>query len=138
MNSFQIIVLSIFVILAILILTTFTIMLRSKKDADYEHPKSYSQCPDYWDASGNLCVMSSSINNGNWEQNAYNSSNKTGTPGYSSEMYGNTNKPHINFNNNSWNNDKYPGITGRCALKQWANKSNIVWDGVTNYNSAYC
>jgi hypothetical protein len=129
MNSFQIIVLSIFVILAILILTGFAIMLNSKKDADSEYPSSYSTCPDYWDVSGNLCISNSTtINRGsNWLNINY-------TPGY----YNDSNHPGANFNDPSWNDIIYPGVSGRCSLKKWATDTGIVWDGVTNYNSAYC
>jgi hypothetical protein len=137
MNSFQIIVLSIFVILAILVLTGFAIMLNSKKDDDSEYPSSYSTCPDYWDVSlnavGTKCVMSGSINNGNnvdWQVQAK-------TPGYSFVKYQNNDKPHVDFKDDGWDS-KYDGIKGRCALKKWANTYGIVWDGVTNYNSAYC
>jgi hypothetical protein len=136
MNSFQIIVLSIFVILAILILTAFTIMLTSKKDEDSEYPTTYSACPDYWDVSGNTCVMHSSINNGSGWQSNYDSSTKSGkTPGYDDST---ASKIKVDFKNADWNDGIYPGVSGRCALKQWANTYNIVWDGVNNYNSAYC
>jgi hypothetical protein len=133
MNSFQIIVLSIFVILAILVLTGFAIMLNSKKDDDSEYPSSYSTCPDYWDVSlntlGTKCVMSGSINNGNnnWQSLAK-------TPGYTTDS---SSRPNVNFKDDGWDS-KYNGIKGRCALKKWANDNSIIWDGVTNYNSAYC
>ena len=136
MNSFQIIVLSIFVILAILVLTGFAIMLNSKKDADSEYPSSYNTCPDYWDVSGNLCLMSSTtINTGNtslWQNNIY-------TPSYLPVTHKtNLNTPQVDFNNADWNDKRYPGVSGRCSLKKWATDTGIVWDGVTNYNSAYC
>ena len=133
MNSFQIIVLSIFVILAILILTAFTIMLTSKKDSDSEYPTSYSQCPDYWDVSGNLCIIQrTDLNNGDgsW-QSAGN------TVAFDSTTQTSSTRPGANFKDASWDT-KYPSITGRCALKKWANTYGIVWDGITNYNSAYC
>jgi hypothetical protein len=143
MNSFQIIVLSIFVILAILVLTGFAIMLNSKKDDDSEYPSSYNTCPDYWDVSlnptGTKCVMSGSINNGitGWE-NAYVPATNAGTPGFENVDYQGTNKFHVDFNDPKWNDIKYPGVSGRCSLKKWATDNGIVWDGVTNYNSAYC
>jgi hypothetical protein len=134
MNSFQITVLSIFVVLAILVLVSFAIMLNSKKDSDAEYPTSYSVCPDYWTVEGTKCVMNRTINNGDnsWRNN-YDKTNQSGkTPGYDSS--GNK----VDFNNEGWNNSIYPGVSGRCALKKWANDNNIVWDGVNNYNSAYC
>ena len=136
MNSFQITVLTIFVVLAILILTAFAILLNSKKDKKSEYPTTYNTCPDYWDVSGNTCVSNNSVNNGinsDWIK-TYDQIKKSGTPGYDSSA-GN---PTINFNDPSWNNGLYPGVSGRCALKQWANTYGIVWDGVTNYTGASC
>jgi hypothetical protein len=62
------------------------------------------------------------------------------TPGYtpSSGNSPNVVKENINFKDASWNNILYPGVKGRCALKQWANKYNVKWDGVNNYNSKFC
>ena len=36
-------------------------------------------------------------------------------------------------NNNNWST-LYPGVSERCAQKNWAQTLNISWDGVTNYN----
>jgi hypothetical protein len=136
MNSFQIIVLSIFVILAILVLTGFAIMLNSKKDDDSEYPSSYNTCPDYWDVSGNACVMNGTINNGTAFNTVYDDTTKTGlTPGYTTTY---DSKPQVDFNDPNWNDKIYSGVSGRCSLKKWATTYGIVWDGVTNYNSAYC
>ena len=129
MNSFQLIVLSIFVVLAILLLVSFAVMLNSKKDEDSEYPTSYSQCPDYWDASGNQCVYKS-INIGN------SSLPRNGPSG----MYDPVNNAMtFDENNIAWKNHATNlGLPYRCALKKWANDSNVIWDGITNYNSAYC
>ena len=27
------------------------------------------------------------------------------------------------------------GLSAKCAKKLWANNNNIVWDGISNYNS---
>jgi hypothetical protein len=139
MDSFQLTVLSIFVVLAILILVGFSIMLNSKKDGDTEYPTSYSNCPDYWDtdANGNCLVPASGrVNSG---KSGY--ENSSNTPGYSSRVDAQGNTPavpaNINFKDTNWDT-LYSGIKGRCALKKWANQYSVVWDGVNNYNSAYC
>jgi hypothetical protein len=38
----------------------------------------------------------------------------------------------INFNDTRWSSG---GKISVCAQKDWANKYNIMWDGVSNYNS---
>jgi hypothetical protein len=133
MNSFQIIVLSIFVILAILILTSFAILLNSKKDEDSEYPTTYNTCPDYWtvDTSDSKKCKYSAINTGNIALIS------TNTP---SAMHDSTNKT-VKFDetDGAWTTRTTElGVPYRCALKKWATDSNVVWDGITNYNSAYC
>ena len=136
MTSFQIIVLSIFVILAILILTSFAVLLNSKKDEDSEYPTTYNTCPDYWtvDTSDSKKCKYSTINTGGTGGIALISTN---TP---SGMYNSVNNT-VKFDETdpAWKNKtKDLGVSYRCALKKWANDSNVVWDGITNYNSAYC
>jgi hypothetical protein len=137
MDSFQLTVLSIFVVLAILILVAFSIMLSSKKDADSEYPSSYANCPDYWtmDASGN-CIINQNINKGNVE--IY--ENKDKTPGYTEVI--DQVPANINFKAAEWDDnqriDIIKGLKGRCSLKAWANEYNVKWDGVNNYNSKFC
>jgi hypothetical protein len=39
----------------------------------------------------------------------------------------------VDFTNVNWST--YGGATSRnCALKAWANKNGVVWDGIHNYN----
>ena len=96
-----------------------------------------STCPDYWnvDADGN-CVIpptSATLNAGSvYSGNTINLTNektdtsKIYTPGYIS----NGNK--INYNDEGWGAMNKSSI---CAKRDWANKLNIAWDGVSNYNS---
>jgi len=132
MNSFQIIVLSIFVILAILVLTGFAIMLNSKKDDDSEYPSSYNTCPDYWDVSGNVCVYNTIIRNGN--------STAIGLPvNTPSELMDGSLRVIFDEKHGNWvSTSSSLGVPYRCALKKWAKDTEVTWDGITNYNSAYC
>jgi hypothetical protein len=151
MDAFQLTVLSIFVVLAILILVTFSIMLSSKKDDDSEYPSSYANCPDYWTMTNGNCVVPSTINKGNYTgADAYTTISKT--PGYQAtqpevkDADGKITTPYvpenINFKAPGWDDNKeidiIKGLKGRCALKAWANKYNVKWDGVNNYNSKFC
>lgn len=51
------------------------------------------------------------------------------TPGFYTDSSGNN---YVNFHDNNWNTD---GSTAICSQKQWTGLTNIVWDGVSNYNS---
>jgi hypothetical protein len=142
MDAFQLTVLSIFVVLAILILVAFSIMLSSKKDDDSEYPSSYANCPDYWTMTNGNCVVPTTINKGNADVYAY-----TGkTPGYNALVSANGSTlavpANINFKATDWDDNKeidiIKGLKGRCSLKAWANKYNVKWDGVNNYNSKFC
>jgi hypothetical protein len=146
MDAFQLIVLSIFVVLAILILVAFSIMLSSKKDDDSEYPSSYANCPDYWTMTNGNCVVPTTINIGNI---TYKDIKKT--PGYQqpqAEVKDGTKittpyvPENINFKAPDWDDNKeidiIKGLKGRCSLKAWANEYNVKWDGVNNYNSKFC
>jgi hypothetical protein len=137
MNSFQIIVLSIFVILAILVLTGFAIMLNSKKDADSEYPSSYNTCPDYWDVSGNVCVYNTIIQNGN--ETAISLNVNTPSSLYTAPHATTSHKVIFDEKHGDWvSKSSSLGVPYRCALKKWAKDTEVTWDGITNYNSAYC
>jgi hypothetical protein len=141
MDAFQLTVLSIFVVLAILILVAFSIMLSSKKDDDSEYPSSYANCPDYWTMTNGNCVVPTTINIGNI---TYKDIKKT--PGYNAHVPQSGSTPavpeNINFKAAGWDDnqtiDIIKGLKGRCALKAWANEYNVKWDGVNNYNSKFC
>ena len=145
MDSFQLTVLSIFVILAILLLVAFSLMITGKKDDDSEYPATYANCPDYWtmDANGNCLVPTSGPNQGtNTVAGTY--TDVTKTPGYTASSGSGASQvnANINFKDTNWNdNTTIPilkGLTGRCSLKAWANEYKVKWDGVNNYNSKFC
>ena len=135
MDTFHIIVLSVAVALLVLVLTVIGIMLTNRK-TNLAYPPAYGTCPDYWaigtDVSG--CIIpsfQSSLNIGGLYNSSSGSLNSSvmATPGYGSKTDPVTNMVtnYINFADSGW--------TGVCNQKTWANQNNIVWDGVSNYNS---
>jgi len=144
MDSFQITVMAIATIILIGIFTTIGIIL-SGNTADKVYPPTTSTCPDYWKVSpddSNLCVIPSPSNvnaekiyNIGTDGNRYlniSATKETGkiyTPGLTMDSNGiNT----INFSNEGWGSD---GVNPICAQKTWTGLTNVVWDGVSNYNS---
>ena len=127
MDSFYIIVLSIFAVFLILILTIVGTLLSSGNSSQL-YPPVISQCPDYWDVSGNLCINNIdskgiSIVNG--------ISNPLTVYNANPAIYADS-SCNINPSNAVWLSN---GLTPTCNQKNWANGLNIMWDGVSNYNS---
>ena len=118
MLSFQIIVLSIATIILILVLTMVGIIMR-KASSDVKYPPVSNNCPEYWVTDGNFCKLSST-NTGNLI------TIPTDTPGYSNDKSG------FDYTSPYWAGN---GLTSTCGKKEWAVKHNIVWDGISNYNS---
>ena len=77
------------------------------------YPPVVSECPDYWDVSGNTCINKTFVNQGNG------SSDCTTIETASFLMNG---------------SDKNSVI---CEKKKKANECNLNWDGITN-NSTAC
>ena len=134
MENFHIVVISIATVVLLIILIFIGILL-SRGNENLAWPPSNGTCPDYWtyDVSAGKCVIppysDDAVNIGNM----YNSTTKQlnnnvmNTPGYSYDMSGGIITQYIDFSNNNWE--------GVCSKKTWANTNNIVWDGVSNYNS---
>jgi len=125
-------------------------------------PPTQNACPDYWDVSSNpgycgIPVESTMMNRGlidfktgsskgvnegsivnigmcsgaDKKNFGCGSENKLGDL---STVVNPANFQYIKLNNNTQWGTLYPGLTERCAQKNWANTLNIKWDGVTNYN----
>lgn len=125
MDSFYTIVLSIAVICLILVLIVFALILR-KANKNKTFPPTQSRCPDYWetDASGN-CVVTGTTNIGPFTS----SSGLTSSSGPDRAIV----SGKLNPDAPSW--ATYMGAsTSICGKKAWANKYQISWDGVANYN----
>ena len=136
MDSFQITVLAIAVIVLILIFTSIGILTKNSV-SDKAYPPKTTTCPDYWsvDTDGSCVVppTSASLNAGSvYSGSAINltadktDTSKIYTPGYIS------NGSKINYSDEAWGS---MGKSDMCAKREWSNKLNIAWDGVSNYNS---
>lgn len=76
------------------------------------YPPVTSECPDYWDVSGNTCINVSTINSGNGMSEC-----KT-----------------LNLTEFTTSGTDKNSII--CAKKTKANECGFNWDGVTNNNNA--
>jgi hypothetical protein len=94
-------------------------VLMQEQDTKTEYPPQQSTCPDHWSSTGdNQCKINE--NSGGTELNV---GNFTGnSDDYMSYSVVNSNKL-VTFKS-----------LLVCDKKKWANKYNIVWDGVSNYN----
>ena len=122
MESFYIIVLSIAAVFYIVILTLFGLLM-SKSESTAPFPPMKNSCPDYWtsltDTPGSvLCKPNKNINT---------IKDISSLPGYSKSNGGVVNFADVGWMANS-------GKSNACALHSWANKNNISWDGVSNFN----
>jgi len=134
MDMFYTIVLTIAVVLLILILTYIGISMANKNNAQSVYPPVVQNCPDYWDLSGNRCVIPASNlkNTGDIYSSTVPNQNilsSNSTPGYNPKS--SSLQSSIDFKNAGWTNS---GALAVCAQKNWAIDHEIVWDGVTNYN----
>jgi hypothetical protein len=146
MEPFYLIVLAIATIVLILLLTFIGLMMKKQNTSDVFPPVA-NTCPDGWtyDAVSNACLFGQ-------DNYGYNSA---GTAYVKTDAY----KVFDNLRDNSaniiyrvdatnagikgfkldpvngapiWNTG---GLTSLCSQKSWANKNQLLWDGVSNYNS---
>jgi len=123
MNSFQVIVLSIAVVVLVLVLTFIGIVMGNQNNTTI-WPPSQTDCPDYWevrsDGSGCNVPAKGATNSGpaKFSSNTYALLNDSSLPS----------GKYINFKDNAWSNV--------CTKKCWATNNGIHWDGVTDYNGS--
>lgn len=123
METFYIIVLSIAAALLILTLTYVGITMNNKATMKSNFPPVQGSCPDYWtvttDTSNNILCTPNGRNlptsNGS---NDYTASGNT--PGYKNGS--------MNVSDLGW----AARGSALCGQSYWANKYNVVWDGVSN------
>lgn len=111
MASFQTTVVTIAVVLLIIIMIFIGISLyRNKKN--FQYPPVAANCPDYWldqSTEGRIvCVDAKNLGKKDCMKK-------------------------INVSEASWLSEK-----ALCQKKQWANRCELTWDGVTNNNSMVC
>lgn len=159
MDSFYLYVSIAALVILILILTVVGVSLTKLQSLD-SFPPTRNACPDYWDVSSNPAYCGVPVNNTNKNFGYIDiSSASDGVDNSKSQNIGmctgsgfgcngatksNTylelsDSPvngfqYMKLNNNSNWGSMYPGITERCAQKNWAQTMNISWDGVSNYN----
>lgn len=108
-------------------------VLMQEQDTKTEYPPQQSACPDHWSYTGvNQCKIntdsdSKELNVGNLDT--------TVTPGNTKALNETEEQYMSSFKNDSGEKKVtfQPSLLV-CDKKKWANKYNIVWDGVSNYN----
>lgn len=122
----------------ILLLTAVGVSFKQSKAIDF--PPSKNSCPDYWVADHSnpdktLCTINDlnmglikKDTDGSYLMSASASDkNKAYTPGY------NAAERTVDFTDPLWVSAF--SASGQCALKKWANKYEISWEGVSNFSS---
>jgi hypothetical protein len=141
MEGFYKITILVAIVFLILALTAIGILM-SKKANVLIYPPIMNQCPDFWTFDGSSCIVpnkgcptstdatkykdcTSNVLNGFANINSLTVEN---TPGLMlTKNDDKTTTLKINFKDSKW--------SGTCDQMKWANKNNIIWDGVSNYNS---
>jgi hypothetical protein len=87
-----------------------------RQSNDSKYPPVIANCPDYWEASGNLCVNTMGLGKATC----------TASPNVCKGTR------CMDFTLPQWNN-----TSSMCQKYQWANKCNLTWDGITD-NASLC
>ena len=101
-------------------------VLMQEQDTKTEYPPQQSACPDHWSSTSvpNQCKINKDSDN-----TELNVGNFTASNGASDD--------YMTYSVNSSSSNKLVTFNSSllvCDKKKWANKYNIVWDGVSNYN----
>lgn len=126
------------VVFLILLLTAIGVSFSEARQTNF--PPSKSTCPDYWiadysDPSKVVCRVNDlntglirKDDDGSYMMSAKaDDKNKAYTPGYNAAA------KTVDFADPAW--PTAFSASSQCALKKWANKYEISWDGVANFNS---
>lgn len=139
MESFYLIVLGIAIVMLILVLTGIGLLMRTQT-ASSVYPPMANTCPDGWtiaaDGSCNIpttgpnmgfIIAGTPYTNVAAIQTSLRALNKQDGP-YPSSF----SAASFNPTDAAWSSNKLSAV---CQQKKWANTNNIVWDGISNYNS---
>jgi len=121
MDSFYNIVLIVALVMLIILLIVLGTLITESDNNVY--PPTSLKCPDYWVETEEGCEPQG-INDGGVET--------------ALEFYDETKSNYfktIDYEDDEAISSKYTGISDVCARRKWALNSNVVWDGVSNYNS---
>jgi len=108
--NFQSIVMIVATVILIFALATIGVAL-SNMNSDIKYPPVIADCPDYWSISTDPGTQEFICNN---DKELGHDNSEVGCTVFNSS------------------DSKYKGTGGLCAKKQWADKCDITWDGVTN------
>jgi len=135
MEVFHFAVLTVAIVFFIIIIISFSILLSYKRNNIATYPPTMNTCPDYWDVATDVsgCKIKGNINIGNLKNQAADPSGNTYNITTTPSTFGLKGNNTINFADSAWSTNY--SSTNHCALKTWSNRNNIVWDGVSNYNS---
>lgn len=111
--NFQSIVMIVATVILILALATIGVAL-SNLNSDIKYPPVIADCPDYWS-------VSKIPTSGSSQSSEYTCNND--------KQLGNNTGSCTSFDSSK---SIYKGTGGLCAKKQWADRCDITWDGVTN------
>jgi len=134
--TFYHIVVIVATIVLILVLTLVGISFNKSREVSF--PPTKNTCPDYWvanyDDPKNPTCKINDLNIGTITKTDgdYNMSSKMGGNAAFTPGYDDVNKT-VNFADAAWSTSF--STSGQCALKKWANKYEISWDGVSNFNN---
>lgn len=141
MEPFYLIVLGIAVIIFILVLTFIGLLMQTGK-TNMVYPPISNTCPDYWNIDGSNCVIPPGAATGGSGTNVgdYDGTGNTGRFTKMSDVKMPISKSSGTVNGTTVFSPSDPawtsgGLTALCAQNKWANQNNIIWDGVSNYNS---
>lgn len=136
MDTFQLIVVSIAIVLLIVLLTYVGVQMKNptkSSKGNLVFPPVKNSCPDLWqskDVDGKTyCKIP--------EQSGNNIGDLYMTGKFSSNSipYGymelDRRNQLVNFADSGWSTG---GKSTECNQKNWANKHGILWDGISNYN----
>jgi hypothetical protein len=141
MEAFYKITILVAIVFLILALTVIGILMGKKANV-LIYPPVMNECPDYWTYDGSYCIVPNKGCPTSSDPSKFKDCSGNVLNGLNTITSVNTqNTPGIKFQTNPDKSTtvkidfKDAGWTGTCAQMQWANKNNIVWDGVSNYNS---
>ena len=145
MEIFYIVTISVAVILLIIILTYLGLKMASDSIAVGVYPPNKMRCPDNWknvkeeDTGTYTCAIpdSGELNTGmlyGGEGGSILPESVTAAPGYIAEDTANDLPARFDFSDEGWSGFK-AGLTADCSKRAWSVEHNVLWDGVTNYNS---
>ena len=117
-------------IVVLILALVFIGLLMSGRGNMASYPAVANACPDYWlaGATPGTCVLPGAASMKNYTR--LNNLSSSNTPGL---IFGeSTTVPSaINFADAGWATGKKTAI---CAKRDWCIGTNVLWDGVSNYN----